>query len=388
MIIKPFSCSKAERAPASCFEANEGKSSKVVRVIALKSASVKSSSRNGRGRASRDQRTKAKAIEILGTSAKLVVGSNLTAKDRVRPTLEREVWTSASSRKGRDSDFRNHRTSASAKAIEISGTTGVFGGIDVSAIAREVSSMDPVLRDCLALFATVVGSLVWMKLFDELARRNVLEAKLSRKLVHVTSGTFFAITWVLFGDAWYSKVFAAFVPGLQAMRLFAIGSGLIENKNAVRAVSREGGKEELLYGPFYYTIILILTTLLFWRDSPVVLLIISAMCGGDGVADIVGRRLGKNGSKWPKPFDEKKSFAGSFAMVIASFLFTITLVHLFTAFGFFAVDYGSSDDRAYYLLLFLICSSCAFIEALPASAVDDNISVATLAAFLGSIAFL
>jgi phytol kinase len=387
MIIKPFSCSKSERHLASCFY--EGKSSKVVRVIALNAASVKSSSRNSRRSASRDRRTKAKAIEILGTSAKLVVGSNLTRKDRVRqPTLEREVWTSQSSRKGRDSDFRNHRTSASAKAIEISGTTWVFGGIDVSAIAREVSSMDPVLRDCLALFATVVGSLVWMKLFDELARRNVLEAKLSRKLVHVTSGTFFAITWVLFGDAWYSKVFAAFVPGLQAMRLFAIGSGLIENKNAVRAVSREGGKEELLYGPFYYTIILILTTLLFWRDSPVGLLIISAMCGGDGVADIVGRRLGKNGSKWPKPFDEKKSFAGSFAMVIASFLFTITLVHLFTAFGFFAVDYGSSDDRAYYLLLFLICSSCAFIEALPASAVDDNISVATLAAFLGSIAFL
>ena len=70
-------------------------------------------------------------------------------------------------------------------------------------------------------------------------------------------------------------------------------SGLIENKNAVRAVSREGGKEELLYGPFYYTIVLILTTLLFWRDSPVGFLVVSIMSVAMGWLDIVGRRLEK-----------------------------------------------------------------------------------------------
>ena len=174
-----------------------------------------------------------------------------------------------------------------------------------------------VVRDVVATVLTISGSLLWVKLFDELARREILEAKLSRKLVHVTSGTFFAMTWCLFGDQWYSKAFATLVPSLQAFRLFAIGSGLIENKNAVRAVSRGGGKEELLYGPFYYTIVLMVTTLLFWRESPVGFLVVSLMCGGDGVADIVGRRLGKTGKKWPKPFDERKSFAGSAAMVIA-----------------------------------------------------------------------
>ena len=48
-----------------------------------------------------------------------------------------------------------------------------------------------VVRDVVATVLTISGSLLWVKLFDELARREILEAKLSRKLVHVTSGTFF-----------------------------------------------------------------------------------------------------------------------------------------------------------------------------------------------------
>ena len=151
-----------------------------------------------------------------------------------------------------------------------------------------------VVRDVVATVLTISGSLLWVKLFDELARREILEAKLSRKLVHVTSGTFFAMTWCLFGDQWYSKAFATLVPSLQAFRLFAIGSGLIENKNAVRAVSRGGGKEELLYGPFYYTIVLMVTTLLFWRESPVGFLVVSLMCGGDGRRGYRRQTVGEN----------------------------------------------------------------------------------------------
>jgi dolichol kinase len=114
------------------------------------------------------------------------------------------------------------------------------------------------------------------------------------------------------------------------------------------------------------------------------------MCGGDGVADIVGRRLGKNGKKWPKPFDERKSFAGSAAMVVAGFLFTVSLTHLFGVLGYFPNDrvFGGPDDVGYYVVIALVCVSCALVEALPASKIDDNISVAAVAAALGSLAFL
>ena len=285
----------------------------------------------------------------------------------------------------REERRRSKRASTTSSAVASSDFTS-----SLALVASEMSSSHPLLRDATATAATIFGSLLWVKLFDQLAKNEVLEAKLSRKLVHVTSGTFFAITWCLFGDQWYSKVFATIVPSLQALRLFAIGSGLIENKNAVRAVSREGGKEELLYGPFYYTIVLMLTTLLFWRESPVGFLVVSTMCGGDGVADIVGRRLGKNGKKWPKPFDERKSFAGSAAMVVAGFLFTVSLTHLFGVLGYFPNDrvFGGPDDVGYYVVIALVCVSCAIVEALPASKIDDNISVAAVAAALGSLAFL
>ena len=285
----------------------------------------------------------------------------------------------------REERRRSKRASTTSSAVASSDFTS-----SLALVASEMSSSHPLLRDATATAATIFGSLLWVKLFDQLAKNEVLEAKLSRKLVHVTSGTFFAITWCLFGDQWYSKVFATIVPSLQALRLFAIGSGLIENKNAVRAVSREGGKEELLYGPFYYTIVLMLTTLLFWRESPVGFLVVSTMCGGDGVADIVGRRLGKNGKKWPKPFDERKSFAGSAAMVVAGFLFTVSLTHLFGVLGYFPNDrvFGGPDDVGYYVVIALVCASCAIVEALPASKIDDNISVAAVAAALGSLAFL
>ena len=302
------------------------------------------------------------------------------------------------SARGKESDWIKRRRRR--RSVDGGGKGGKGATVASGALTSMVSSMDPttqsfmmthaVVRDVVATVLTISGSLLWVKLFDELARREILEAKLSRKLVHVTSGTFFAMTWCLFGDQWYSKAFATLVPSLQAFRLFAIGSGLIENKNAVRAVSRGGGKEELLYGPFYYTIVLMVTTLLFWRESPVGFLVVSLMCGGDGVADIVGRRLGKTGKKWPKPFDERKSFAGSAAMVIAGFLFTVSLTHLFGVMGFFPNNrvFGGPDDIGYYAVILLACLSCAVVEALPASKVDDNISVAAVAALLGSLAFL
>jgi dolichol kinase len=45
--------------------------------------------------------------------------------------------------------------------------------------------------------------------------------------------------------------------------------------------------------------------------SPVGLVIASLMCGGDGLADIVGRRFGRGN---PLPWNAQKSWAGSAAM--------------------------------------------------------------------------
>lgn len=60
-----------------------------------------------------------------------------------------------------------------------------------------------------------------------------------------------------------------------------------------------------------YVIVLFWVTYAYWRSSIIGFIAVSMMCGGDGLADIVGRRMGKH--KWPH--NKAKSVEGSFAML-------------------------------------------------------------------------
>ena len=66
-----------------------------------------------------------------------------------------------------------------------------------------------------------------------------------------------------------------------------------------------------------YVVILFSAILLSFRDNLSGVIALSTMAAGDGMADIIGRRFGKN-NKWF--FSESKSIAGSAGFVIASFL--------------------------------------------------------------------
>ncbi|CAI5946308.1 unnamed protein product [Closterium sp. NIES-64] len=57
----------------------------------------------------------------------------------------------------------------------------------------------------------------------------------------------------------------------------------------------------------------------FAITSPVGMLALVIMCGGDGVADIVGRRCGS----WKLPWNEQKSWAGSAAMLLCGFALSL-----------------------------------------------------------------
>lgn len=248
-----------------------------------------------------------------------------------------------------------------------------------------VETLDAVLgmspaRDAGAAAGAAVAAYFWVKLFDVLASNDVLERKLSRKVIHTTSGPFFMLTWPLFSASPEARFFAAAVPAIQAIRLFAIGSGLIQNENAVRAVSREGGKAELLGGPFIYTLVLLIVTAVWWRNAPEGIAALSLMCGGDGLADIVGRRLGK-GNKLP--WNEDKSAAGSAAFFLGGFGFSVFYVALFHHLGYMDVGAAEAAGR-----LAAVAAACCAVETLPAKGfLDDNITVPVLALALGSALF-
>ena len=73
-------------------------------------------------------------------------------------------------------------------------------------------------------------------------------------------------------------------------------------------------RSELLGGPLYYVLVLAAATVLSWRTSAVGIIALAMMCGGDGLADIVGRNV-----KGPRlPYNPEKSVFGSLAMLLGA----------------------------------------------------------------------
>jgi CDP-diglyceride synthetase len=106
---------------------------------------------------------------------------------------------------------------------------------------------------------------------------------------------------------------AAAVPAANAGRLIATGSGLLQDPRLISSVSRTGSSGELLKGPLAYVLVLLAATLLAWREQPAGLIAVAMMCGGDGLADIVGRKWGR---QLPLPWNNQKSWPGSVAMLL------------------------------------------------------------------------
>jgi len=231
-------------------------------------------------------------------------------------------------------------------------------------------------RDVVVTLAALAGSTAVVKVFDTLANSGYMEQNLSRKLIHTTCGPLFILSWLFFTQSDYARVLSAVIPFANGLRLFLIGNGYLPGEAAIKAVSRKGDRTELLKGPFYYTIVLTLVTLAFWR-SPTGIVALSIMCGGDGLADIIGRRFGGTNKLF---YNASKSWAGSAAMFFGSLVFSEVLLLIFAKYGF--LDHVTSATTA---RVALICALAAALESLPINKfVDDNISVPVVALILGT----
>ena len=75
-------------------------------------------------------------------------------------------------------------------------------------------------------------------------------------------------------------------------------------------------REEVLRGPLIYVCILLSAILLYWRNSPIGTTAVAMMSGGDGAADLIGRKFGSAKLPW----NRNKSWAGSLAMFLSESL--------------------------------------------------------------------
>nr|XP_010906566.1 probable phytol kinase, chloroplastic isoform X2 [Elaeis guineensis] len=152
------------------------------------------------------------------------------------------------------------------------------------------------MQDSGATALVLAGAYSLVRAFDTLTERNLIERSLSRKVVHVLSGLLFMSSWPIFSSSTEARYFAAIVPLVNCIRLVTYGLRIFTDEGLIKSVTREGKPEELLRGPLYYVMVLMFCSVVFWRESPVGVVSLAMMSGGDGMEQqsflTTGRRVG------------------------------------------------------------------------------------------------
>jgi phytol kinase len=235
----------------------------------------------------------------------------------------------------------------------------------------------PIMNLFLALFLTFVIALAWLRLMDFAAQRGWIESRLSRKIIHIGTGPIFVLCWLMFPDVWYARWLAALVPLLITAQFALVGLGVMNDEASVKAMSRTGDRREILRGPLFYGIVFVVMTLVYWKDSPIGMTALMLMCGGDGLADIMGR-----GIQSPKlPWSKSKSVAGSLGMFIGGWALAAFILGMFVLAGVFPGPFSG-----YLVPITVIALAGTLVESLPLRDVD-NITVTLAAVALGHLLF-
>ncbi len=230
-------------------------------------------------------------------------------------------------------------------------------------------------QDIVATCITFILSLLWLRAMDALAHRGLISQQLSRKIIHIGTGPLFLVCWHFFSSQPEARVFAALVPLAITAQFVAVGLGWMQDPAAVQAMTRHGDPREILHGPLYYGLVFVALTLIFWRNTPAGVVALMLLCGGDGFADIVGRRLGRA----RLPINPNKSWAGSLGMFLGGFAFALLFLWLFNALGDFNPPLALGPSAVKLALISLVAT---VVEALPLGDID-NLTITLVGAALG-----
>ncbi|RLM86699.1 putative phytol kinase 2, chloroplastic [Panicum miliaceum] len=220
---------------------------------------------------------------------------------------------------------------------------------------------NPLVRDAGAAVLTGVAAAVVLRFWEEVANRALLE-QVMLKLVHITVGLVYFLMWPLFSpDDVYAPFLAPLIIVINIIKVTVIGVGVVKDEGVVNSMTRHGDYRELLKGPLYYACAITLTTILFWRTSPISIAVICNLCAGDGVADIAGRRFGQV----KLPHNPEKSY-----------------MCYFNIFGF--VEKSWTMVGAFGA----ISLAAAVVESLPISTrLDDNLTVPLASVLVSALVF-
>ena len=229
----------------------------------------------------------------------------------------------------------------------------------------------------LATVLTFAIALAFLRLMDFFAHRGWIESRLSRKVIHIGTGPIFVLCWLMFPDLPISRWLAALVPFAITLQFALVGLGVMKDEAAVQAMSRTGDRREILRGPLFYGIMFVVLTIAYWKDSPIGIIALMMMCGGDGIADVIGRRIKSAKLAW----SSEKSVAGSLSVFVGGWLMSVVVLAAYVAVGVLPAPLN-----AYLLPVTWIALGAALIESLPFKDVD-NITLTVVSALIGHLVF-
>jgi phytol kinase len=232
-------------------------------------------------------------------------------------------------------------------------------------------------NNILALIASFGLAVIWLRINDFMAHRGWISSKLSRKIIHIGTGPLFVVTWLFFRDTPSARWLAALVPFAITVQFALVGLGIMKDPEAVSAMSRTGDRREILRGPLYYGLAFVVLTLVYWKTSPIGIVALMMLCGGDGLAEVIGSRFGT----YKLPWSKNKSWIGMASMFIGGWVASVVVLAIFIAAGIFQ---GSLVN--YLLPVTLIALACTAVETLPLDDLD-NLTVPVIAVALGHLLF-
>jgi dolichol kinase len=197
-----------------------------------------------------------------------------------------------------------------------------------------------------------------------------LSTIITRKVIHIFVAPVAVVTWILFSGGVFSRWLAFLVPFLFVLLFVGIGTGKVVNEDFVNSMSRSGDPKELLRGTLYYALFFSLITIFCFYvpvtglagATPIVAIITGCLAGGDGLADVIGRKYG--GDKKFGIGGAEKTAAGSFGMFLGSFLFSLILT------GIFSVEMGF-DILTLLIPIIVISLVATIVEAITPKGLDN-----------------
>jgi phytol kinase len=229
----------------------------------------------------------------------------------------------------------------------------------------------------LATVLTFAAAMAWLRLMDFFAHRGWIESGLSRKIIHIGTGPIYVLCWLMFPDIWYARYLAMLVPLLITVQFALVGLGIMKDEASVKSMSRTGDRREILRGPLYYGIMFVLLTIFFWKENPIGIVALMMMCGGDGVADVIGRRF----KSAKLPHSPEKSVAGSLGVFFGGWLLSAVVLWIYVFAEVFPAPFSS-----YLLPITVIAVVGTIVESLPFKDID-NITVTLASVVVGWFVF-